>query len=203
LRKGSLNGAQPCTNECRSFRGAAKHQEEDHSMNVTAERRPYLVAVFDSHSEADQAIHDLLASGFTAKEVGFAMRGQPAHLGESEQSEAYGVAAVTRTSTGAVAGAVVGGALGAISALLIPGFGPVLLAGMLIMAAGGSLAGGFAGLMSTIQLTEEEKRYYHNELKAGRCLVFVKTGDRYSEALAILESHGAHDAARTNERVGP
>jgi hypothetical protein len=172
-------------------------------MTATANRRPYLVAVFDSQHEADEAINDLLASGFTANEVGFAMRGHESHLGESEKSAAYGQAAVTRTSTGAVAGAVVGGALGAISALLIPGFGPVLLAGILIMAAGGGLAGGFAGLMSTMQLSDEEKLYYHNELEAGRCLVFVKAGDRYSEALAVLENHGAHDAARHHEPVGP
>jgi hypothetical protein len=172
-------------------------------MDTIANRRPYLVGVFPSQHEADDAIHDLLASGFTANDVGFAMRGHESHLGESEKSEAYGQAAITRTSTGALAGAVVGGALGAVSALLIPGFGPVLLAGILVMAAGGGLAGGFAGLMSTMQLTEEEKIYYHNELEAGRCLVFVKTGNRYSEALAIFENHGVADAMRTNEPVGP
>jgi hypothetical protein len=165
--------------------------------------RPYLVGVFHNHADADGAIDDLLANGFSTNDVGFAMRGHDSHLDESEQSEAYGEAAIVRTSTGAVAGAVVGGALGAISALLIPGFGAVLLAGILVMAAGGGLAGGFMGLMSTMQLSDEEKVYYHNELEAGRCLVFVKTASRYSEALAILENHGAYDATRSTEPVGP
>jgi hypothetical protein len=105
-------------------------------------------------------------------------------------------------STGAVAGAVLGGALGAISSLLIPGFGPVLLSGILVMAAGGGIAGGFAGLISTMHLSEEEIQYYHRALEAGHCLVFVKAGDRYSEALAILESNGAHDTARSEIKTG-
>lgn len=170
---------------------------------IATVNRPYVVGVFHNQHDANEAIDDLLANGFTAKEVGFAMRGHASHLDESEKSEAYGEAAIVRTSTGAAAGAVLGGALGAISALLIPGFGPVLLAGILIMAAGGGFAGGFIGLMSTMELSEEEKIYYHNELEAGRCLVFVKANLRYSEALAILENHGAYDAARTNELVGP
>ena len=65
-----------------------------------------------------------------------------------------------------------------------------------IVVVGGGIAGGFAGLMSTMELSDEEKRYYHQELERGRCLVVVKAGDRYSEALAILESNGAHDSTR-------
>jgi len=55
--------------------------------------------------------------------------------------------------------------------------------------------------MSTMELSDEEKRHYHQELERGRCLVFVKAGDRYSEALAILQWEGAHDIQRS-EQVG-
>jgi hypothetical protein len=51
-----------------------------------------------------------------------------------------------------------------------------------------------------MELSEEEKRYYHHELEAGRTLVVVKADDRYSEALAILQSNGAHDTERRNEQ---
>ncbi len=166
-------------------------------MNTATMQRPYVVGVFDNHYEADEAISDLLAAGFSRNQIGFAMRGDEGKLREDEKAAAYGEAAVTRTSAGAVAGAVVGGALGAVSSLLMPGFGPLLLAGILVMAAGGGIAGGFAGLISTMQLSDEEKQYYHRELQAGRCLVFVKADGRYSEAVAILQSHGAHDTART------
>jgi hypothetical protein len=168
-------------------------------MNTATTTRPYVVGVFDNHFEADQAIRELLAAGFPAKQIGAMMRGDEGKLQEAEKAEAYGQAAVTRTSTGAVAGAVLGGALGLFSSLLIPGFGPVLLAGILVMAAGGGIAGGFAGLMSTMELSDEEKHYYHHELEAGRTLVFVEADDRYSEALAILQSTGAHDTERRSE----
>ena len=65
----------------------------------------------------------------------------------------------------------------------------------------GGIAGSFAGLMSTMQLSEEEMHHYHRELAAGRCLVFVKAGDRYSEAVAILEEHGAHDITRQQNQT--
>jgi hypothetical protein len=170
-------------------------------MNATLTERPYVVGVFDNHHEADEAIRALLAAGFSANQMGFAMRDQRAPLNQTESAEAYGQAAVTRTSAGAAAGVLLGGALGAVSSLLIPGFGPVLLAGILVMAAGGGLAGGIAGLISTMELSEAEKHYYHHQLEVGRSLVFVKTGNRYSEAVAILETSGAHDIhreARTN-----
>ncbi len=79
---------------------------------------------------------------------------------------------------------------------MIPGFGPVLLTGMLVMAAAGGFAGGFAGLISSMQLTDEEKHYYHQEVLRGKALVVVNAGDRYSEAVAILEGAGARDITR-------
>jgi hypothetical protein len=171
-------------------------------MNATMTERPYVVGVFDNHYDADEAISALLAAGFPANQMGFARRDPQAPLSKTESSDAFGQAAITRTSAGAIAGAVLGGALGAVSSLLIPGFGPVLLAGILVMAAGGGFAGGFAGLLSTMELSEDEKRYYHHHLEAGRSLVFVKGGDRYSEAVAILESHGAHDIQRDDHVRG-
>src|SRR5205823_14979048 len=139
--------------------------------------------VFEDHYQADHAITQLIAAVFTAKELGTARRDNQAPLGEDEKAEAYGEAALARTSTGALTGAILGGALGAISSVLIPGFGPLLLSGILVMAAGGGIAGGFAALISTMRLSDQEKHYYHQELERGRCLVVVNAGDRYSEAV--------------------
>lgn len=165
-------------------------------MDTAASRRPYVVGVFENHYRADQAIAALMAAGFTAKEIGVAIRDDHARLGEDEKADAYGEAAVERTTAGAATGAVLGGVLGAVTSLLIPGLGPVLVSGILVLAAGGAIAGGFAALVSTMQLSDEEQHHYHRELLAGRCLVVVHAGDRYSEAVAILESNGAVDVTR-------
>jgi len=169
-------------------------------MNATS-TRPFVVGVFDDHAHAERAIHALLDAGFTEKDIGFAMRHGEGDLSEEDKADAYGHAALARTSTGAITGGILGGVLGAVSSLLIPGFGAVVLSGILVMAAGGAVAGGFAGLISTMQLSEEEKHFYKGELEAGRCIVVVRTPERYSEALAILASNGARDAERREQAV--
>lgn len=165
-------------------------------MATAATRRPYVVGVFDDHYKADEAVTELIAAGFTAREVGTIVRDRNVPLGEDEKAEAYGEASIERTAAGAVTGAILGGALGAVSSLVIPGFGPVLLTGMLVMAAAGGFAGGFAGLISSAQLSDAQKHYYHQEVLRGKTLVAVNAGDRYSEAVAILEGCGARDVTR-------
>jgi hypothetical protein len=171
--------------------------KEAHIMAITsAIRRSHVVGVFDDHYKADEAVTELIAAGFTAKEVGTIVRDPHVPLGEDEKADAYGEASIERTATGAVTGAILGGALGAVSSILIPGFGPVLLTGMLVMAAAGGFAGGFAGLVSSMQLSDEEKHYYHQEVLRGKTLVTVNAGDRFNEAAAILERCGARDVTR-------
>lgn len=165
-------------------------------MATAATRRPYVVGVFDDHYKAEEAITELIAAGFSTRELGTIVRDPKIPLGEDEKAEAYGEASIERTATGAVTGAIIGTALGAVSSLIIPGFGPVILTGMLVMAAAGGFAGGFAGLVSSMQLTDTEKHYYHQEVLRGKTLVAVNAGDRYSEAVAILESCGARDVTR-------
>lgn len=170
-------------------------------MATAATRRPYVVGVFDDHYKADEAVTELIAAGFSTKEIGAIVRDPHGKLGEDEKAEAYGEASIERTAAGTVGGAILGGALGAISSLLIPGFGPVLFTGILVGAVAGGFGGGFTGLISSMQLTDAQKHYYHQEVLRGKTLVTVNAGDRYSEAVAILESCGARDVTReqTNE----
>ena len=165
-------------------------------MASAATRRPYVVGVFDDHYKADEAVTELIAAGFSTKEIGAVVRDPKVKLGEDEKAEAYGEASVERTATGAVSGAILGGVLGAITSLLVPGFGAVILTGVLVGAAAGGFGGGFAGLISSMQLTDEEKHRFHQEVIRGKTLVAVNAGDRYSEAVAILESCGARDVTR-------
>src|SRR5436305_1906539 len=121
---------------------------------MPADTRPYVIGVFDDYDSADRAVRELLDAGFTAQDIGFAMRRGEGHLPNPEKAESYGQAAIARTATGAITGGVLGAVLGAIATLAIPGVGPVLLSGALVLGAGGAIAGGFAGLISTFQLSE-------------------------------------------------
>jgi hydrogenase maturation factor len=93
--------------------------------------------------------------------------------------------------------------LGAAAALLIPGLGPVTLAGVmagLVAGAGaGAAAGGIVGALTGLGASEEEARYYQQELEAGRALVVVKTDGRSEEATTVLVNQGAYGLAGQRE----
>jgi hypothetical protein len=158
--------------------------------------RTCVVGVFENYDDADRAVQELLRAGFSRHDVGFAMRHQEGQLDDAEKAASYGEAAIARTTTGAITGGVLGAVLGALTTLALPGLGLVVLSGALALGAGGAIAGGFAGLISTFQLDEEEMRYYEGELASGRPIVAVRAGSRFSEAVAILGNSGARDVNR-------
>jgi hypothetical protein len=168
--------------------------------------RSTLVGVFPTTEEADQAVQDLLQAGFPRQGIGFFLR-DSGQEGVEMQKDAshYEHEAVTRSVTGTVTGTLLGGALGALTAVLFPGIGTVLGAGLFVAsaAATGAIAGGFTGLMSTVGLSEEESRWFQGELEAGRPIVAVEAGNRYSEALAIMETHGGYDMTRQRYTTAP
>jgi hypothetical protein len=157
-------------------------------------KKSTVIGVFPKLEQAEAAIEELLRLGFRKDDIGFLMR-ETDEMADRKEVEAHERAMAARTATGAVAGSVLAGLIGVISSIALPGVGTVLTAGLL-MAAGGALAGGFAGYMSTLDLPEEEIAWYHGELHAGRPIVVVKTDSRYSEALSVLQVHGAYDMAR-------
>ncbi len=161
---------------------------------MTEAKKSTVVGVFPSLEQANSAIHELLQTDFTKENIGFVMR-QEEDIPEEQEAEAKGQAAVVRSLGGGISGGVLGGVIGSIVALVLPGFGPLVIAGLLT-AAGGAIAGSFTGLMSTMELSEEEIRWYQDELKEGRPIVAVRTNGRYSEALAIMQSNGAYDMTR-------
>jgi hypothetical protein len=99
----------------------------------------------------------------------------------------------------AAAGSLVGGFLGAVAALLIPGIGPVAAGGILltplVSAAVGALAGDVIGGLVGMGLSEEAAQLYAHEFEAGRTLVSVKADDpqQAREAQDILLRLGARD----------
>ena len=98
---------------------------------------------------------------------------------------------------GATTGAVLGGAIGAAAALLIPGIGPVVAGGILVTALGsaaiGAMTGGLIGTFVGIGVPEHAAHQYKREFEAGRTIVTVKTDSRQQEAIDILRRNGAQD----------
>src|SRR5215212_4038768 len=99
--------------------------------------------------------------GLIPDEVGFAMRGSDAVQGgmiTDAQGAKDGRGALAGMATGAGLGAI----LGAAAALLVPGVGPVIAAGVLTMAFGGAIAGTAIGgifvAMTGLGVSEDEAR---------------------------------------------
>jgi hypothetical protein len=80
---------------------------------------------------------------------------------------------------------------------VIPVIGPILavgpLAAALISAAGGAAAGGIAGALIGWGVPEEDAKYYEGEVKAGRYLVTVDSGDRGTDTRSVFTRHGGYD----------
>ena len=163
---------------------------------MTTTTRAVLVAVFDDRMEAERAVDELEQVGFSHHDVGFALRGSDVVRG-GMVTDAVGTKDDRGMLTGAVTGGVVGGLIGAAAALIVPGVGPVLAAGVLATSLGyagaGVAIGGILGAMTGAGLSEEEAQYYERQLHAGKAIVTVATRGRDAEVAEILRKHGGYD----------
>ncbi len=163
--------------------------------------RQTVVAVFHSQAEAQRAVRELKAAGFSDDEIGVAT--------QHHEDLSSGVAHPdddNKAGTGAVAGATAGLGAGALWGLgivagVLPAIGPVIAGGALAAiaasAAGTAVAGGIVGALVGLGIPEEEAEYYHHELEQGRTVVTVKaTGARYQEAHRILDRYNVYDYGR-------
>jgi len=148
-----------------------------------------LIGVFESREDAEEAVHELEAAGYTDAEIGF--------LAPHQVAEHAGRKVLAGATAGSVAGAAgLTGLLAAASAFVLPGIGPVVGAGLLgaalIGVPVGSVIGGMLGTVLGLHSAEAEPGEYGERLRQGRSLVLVRsTTQRDEAARAILARHGA------------
>ena len=158
---------------------------------ATATVKATTVGVFSTHEAADRAIADLKRSGYRDDQIGLV--GQDAR-GKTVKQDGAGH---NRAGEGAAIGAATGAgalALGslAVSFGIIPVIGPILavgpLAAALISAAGGAAGAGIAGALVGWGIPDEDAKYYEGEVKAGRFLVTVDSGE--DDTSSVFTRHG-------------
>ena len=164
--------------------------------NATA--RETVVGVYHSHAEAQNAVHELKAAGFTDDQIGVAARDIDGTYSEQVDD--------TMAPEGAAAGAATGLGIGAlwglgIAAGILPAIGPVIAGGTLAAiaasAAGTAAAGGLIGALVGSGIPEDEADYYQTEFENGRTIVTVKSGTAdYQKASQILDGYNAYDYDR-------
>jgi len=151
-----------------------------------------IIGLFNTQVMANSALRDLRANGFAEENLGLVVKDLE-HGGVLSTAEADMALRPERVTEDAVAGGLLGGAIGAFlavsGALVIPGIGPFIAGGILVTLLGGGagwLVGGLAGL----GIPEEDARYYQEQVESGRALVTVLAGDREEDAVRILLRHG-------------
>jgi hypothetical protein len=151
----------------------------------TSERK-VAVGVFDDRLHTEMVVTELVKAGFESGQIGVVIPDAPPGI------EAPHVASGSLAREGAVAGATGGAILGAIfgtalAGVLMPGVGLALVGGFLLVGLAGATTGSILGTLLGLGVPEEEARDHEQAFHSGRSLVTVHAGNRYGEAVAILD----------------
>ncbi len=158
-----------------------------------------VVGLFDSFSEAQSVVKELVDAGFKRDQISLIANDAK---GEYAKYAADGGKVADAAGAGAVGGTVVGGLAGLLTglgALAIPGIGPVLAAGPLLgfAAAGAGIGAATGGLLNGLVaagIPKDEAGYYAEGVRRGGTLVTVHTDDRMAQqASDIMTRSGAVD----------
>ena len=144
-----------------------------------------ITGVFIDDAHARKAIQALRRAGLNEEALGFVTRFE--RLANKQEI-------VEQTTLGAAGGGLAGGilgTLGALTALTIPGVGPILTGGILMGILGGAVAGGLVSALVTLGIPEREAAFYQRELAEGHPVVIVKSTNDDEQIMALLREHSA------------
>ncbi|MDM5222262.1 general stress protein [Peribacillus sp. NJ11] len=136
------------------------------------------IAIYENENEAISAVGNLKEQGYTSNEISVVAKNIDKLPNEAKE--------VSPAKTdGLVAGAAAGGAVGltglliGMSALAVPGIGPILAAGPIFATFGGAAAGAASGAgglrkpLLDMGLEEAEVDQYMEGIKSGKILVIA------------------------------
>lgn len=164
-----------------------------------------VVCLVSDTMEAESVINNLRSAGFHNSDISLLMpdKGNVRDLGLEKHSKAPEGA-----TAGVSTGAIVGGALGwlaGMGALTIPGLGPFLAAGPIMLglsgAAVGGAVGGVGGALIGLGIPEMEAKLYEGKIREGNILISVHCENQQETRRAqdVVKTLHAHDIARMHE----
>lgn len=160
-----------------------------------------VIGIYDSKSSSENGISKLKKQGFEAEEISMLIPDKT--ISEEESFELKSKTPIG-AATGAIAGAVIIGAIGwliGIGAFSINETEPFLASGAIISAIAGAgiggIIGGISGALIAFGISElEDRKYKRLAQSAGIVLsVHCKDSDWSNQAKKLLEVTGAHDIA--------
>lgn len=173
--------------------------------------RQTVVCAFDRMEDAREAIRDLQDAGISRDQISLVARGQQDDRSEMEklsitprEDTTDGTSIGENVAAGTAIGGL-GGLLIGLSALAIPGIGPVVAAGPLATTIAGALSGavggGIIGALKDAGVPDEDAHFYGETVRRGGAIVTVYA-DNFDEDRVrdILQRHNAIGIGdRTNQ----
>jgi len=160
-------------------------------------KKEQLIAVYDNHEDAEEAIHALLKAGVPKDSISVLGRGEGGEPKDEFEVERENDDIVYWGKQGAFWGALWGFLMGAFF-FWIPGFGPLIATGPVIASLAGALGGaavvGSAAALVAwfmdLGIEEAEAHRYADLLKAGKTLVIVHGKAAIDKGQKALEDLG-------------
>jgi uncharacterized membrane protein len=144
----------------------------------------HVIGMFESRSEAEQAIEQLKSSGIRTDSISVAMKDMTSSS-DLAGSTGVGDLSAEGTTAGMVSGAAVGTLVGLAlvgSNIVLPGVGTFLVGGPLAAAltgAGiGAASGGLIGALVGAGIPEEEAAHYSSGMERGNVVLAVDVSDQ-------------------------
>lgn len=168
-----------------------------------------VIGLFDNSAEAQKVVQELLEDGFKRDDISIMAKkgtdaaGVAGGVDKKGAKVAYveedGHDQIEDMAKGAGTGALFGGLAGllvGLTALAIPGLGPVVAAGPLaaaIAGAGiGATAGGLMSGLTRLGVPEGDANHFAEGVRRGGTLVSVNASDEMAgDAVAVMKHHGA------------
>jgi uncharacterized protein (TIGR02271 family) len=157
-----------------------------------------VIGMFRNREDANRAVEDLMASGFTRDQISLIASDRTGELRRYVPTEKGGHVEESALK-GAGAGAVLGGLVGLIAgigAVVLPGIGVVAgpIAGLVGGAALGAAGGGVVGALIALGVPENEAKDFEQRIRDGETLVAVHCPSGLEDrAERILKDHNAQD----------
>lgn len=156
-----------------------------------------VAGLFERFEDAEKAVNDLHRQGFSPDQVNVIAR--DVVVQDQDQVGGRSGYAVTEGAIGGTAIGGLGGLLLGLSALSVPGIGPVITAGSIFTALGstaagagvGAVTGGLIGALAGAGISEEDAHTYAEGVKRGGVLLVVDVDD---DTLAPQASQTLFDA---------
>ncbi len=170
-----------------------------------SDKNKSVFGIYQNRAAAENGVNFLKTNGFEMKDISLLL---PQEAGSQEMTYVKGSRASEGAAAGAGTGAILGGVLGllfGIGSIAIPGVGPFIAAGPLMVALAGMGVGGTLGIVSGTLVgfgfPEYEAQRYEGYVKQGGVLISVHVADHElsEKAKNLLKITDAKDISVVNE----